>query len=143
MMVNDQDKALLGLLSANSREPISELARKLHLARSTVKDRIERLERSGVITGYTLRFSEDYVASQIQAHVMIVSEPKEVGKIVRAMKGMSAVKSLHAVNGVYDMLAVISAESTRALDQALDDIGSMKGVEKTVSSIILSTKFER
>jgi len=52
-------------------------------------------------------------------------------------------KSLYAVNGIYDMIAVISAESTKSLDETLDLIGDTSGVEKTVSSIILSTKIER
>ncbi len=143
MIIDDRDKTLLALLSANSRESIAELARKLKLSRSTVKDRIDRLERRGVITAYTLRFSEEYTESRIQAHVMIISDPKQSTKIVRRLKRMASVKSLHAVNGAHDMIAMLSAESTRILDQTLDEIGDVEGVEKTVSSILLSTKFER
>jgi DNA-binding Lrp family transcriptional regulator len=143
MRVDDKDKALLALLQANSRESTSELARKLNLSRSTVKDRIARLERQGVIKGYTLRYSEEFEESQILAHVMISSNAKFSAAIVRKLRAMPALKSLYAVNGVYDMIAVVSAESTRLLDEALDAIGEMEGVEKTVSSIILSTKFER
>jgi DNA-binding Lrp family transcriptional regulator len=74
---------------------------------------------------------------------MISSNAKFSAAIVRKLRAMPALKSLYAVNGVYDMIAVVSAESTRLLDEALDAIGEMEGVEKTVSSIILSTKFER
>lgn len=143
MIIDDKDRALLELLSANSRESVAELARQLKLSRSTVKDRIERLETRGVITGYTVRFSEEYAVGQIQAHVMISSDPKLASQIVRNLRQIAAVKSLYAVNGIYDMIAVLSAESTRSLDQTLDRIGDMEGIEKTVSSIILSTKFER
>ena len=143
MRINTKDKQLLELLSANSREPVAELARKLQLSRSTVKSRIERLEKTGVINGYTIRFSEEYSEGQIQAHVMISSSPKKSPQIVRDLRKMPVIKSLFAVNGLYDLLAVISAQSTRALDQALDQIGEMDGIEKTVSSIILSTKFKR
>lgn len=143
MRVDDKDKALLALLQANSRESTTELARKLQLSRTTVKDRIARLERQGVIKGYTLRYSEDFEESQILAHVMISSNAKLSAAIVRKLRAMPVLKSLYAVNGIYDMIAVISADSTRLLDQALDQIGEIEGVEKTVSSIILSTKFER
>ena len=60
MIIEGKDRALIDLLRANSRESVSELARQLGLSRSTVKDRIARLEKSGVITGYTVRFSEGY-----------------------------------------------------------------------------------
>ena len=143
MPIDQKDKALLAMLSQNSREPVAELARKLNLSRSTVKDRIARLEVKNIITGYTIRFSENYEAAQIQAHVLIGIDAKKSAHITRAIRNISAVKSLHAVNGIYDMVALVSAESTQMLDQVLDDIGGMEGIEKTVSSIILSTKFER
>lgn len=143
MKVDDKDKALLALLSANSRESTAELARRLKLSRSTVKDRIARLEKQGVITGYTLRFSDDYSDAQILAHVMIQSDAKHSAQVVRKLRAMSSLKSLYAVNGQFDLIAVVSSASTRLLDQALDEIGAIEGVEKTVSSIILSTKFER
>jgi len=138
-----QDETLITLLRANGRESTSELARKLNLSRSTVKDRIDRLEKRGVIKGYTIRLSEDYADRQIQAHVMISSDPKQSVQIVRTLQQISAIKSLHAVNGIYDMIALVSAESTKVLDETLDLIGNMVGVDKTLSSIILSTKIER
>ena len=142
MILDDKDKELLGYLSANSRESTAELSRKLQLSRSTVKDRIERLQRRGVITGFTVRFSEEFSEGQIKAHVMISTDPKKSAEVVRALRKLANLKSLYAVNGIYDMIAVISAESTKSLDETLDLIGGTSGVEKTVSSII-STKIER
>lgn len=137
------DRALLALLSANSRESTAELARKLHLSRSTVKDRINRLEQGGIITGYTIRYSEDFASSQIRAHVMISYDPKQSTRIVRSLRQLPSIKAVYAVNGIYDIIAHVSADSMADLDQALDLIGEIDGIEKTVSSIILSTKFER
>lgn len=142
-LLDANDKALLALLSANSRESTAELARKLGLSRSTVKDRMQRLEKQGVISGYTIRYSEGYATGQIRAQVMISSEPKLAAQIVRQLKQLPAIKAVYAVNGIYDMIADVSAESTLDLDQTLDQIGDVEGIEKTVSSIILSTKFER
>lgn len=142
-LLDAKDKALLALLSANSRETTAELARKLELSRSTVKDRMQRLEKRGVISGYTIRYSEDYATGQIRAQVMISYDPKLATQIVRQLKQLPAIKAVYAVNGVYDMIAHVSAESTLDLDQTLDQIGDVDGIEKTVSSIILSTKFER
>ncbi len=143
MLMDERDEALLALLRDNSRASTAELARKLSLSRSTVKDRIARLEQRGIITGYTVRFSTAYSEGQIQAHVMISSDPKHTAAIIRALRAMPAVRSLHAVNGIYDMIAFVSVASTRELDEALDAIGAVNGVDKTLSSIILSTKFER
>lgn len=143
MIIDGKDKELIALLSTNSRESTANLARLLGMSRTTVTSRIERLEKRGVITGYTVQFSEDYERGRIQAHVMISSNPKSSAHIVRTLKKISAIQALHAVNGVYEMLAIISAESTQHLDEVLDLIGNIDGISKTTSSIILSTKFSR
>ena len=57
MQTDDTDQRLVTLLRENARRPVAELARHLGLARTTVQARIERLESTGVITGYTLKSS--------------------------------------------------------------------------------------
>ena len=143
MIIDGKDKELIALLSTNSREGTANLARLLGMSRTTVTSRIERLEKRGVIRGYTIQFSEDYERGRIQAQVMISSDPKSSAQIVRSLKKIPAIRALHAINGVYDMLALISAESTQHLDQVLDLVGNTEGISKTTSSIILSTKFSR
>jgi DNA-binding Lrp family transcriptional regulator len=143
MIIDGKDKELIALLSTNSRESTANLARTLGMSRTTVTSRIERLEKRGVITGYTVQFSEDYERGRIQAHVMISSDPKSSAHIVRALKKVPAIRALHAVNGAFEMLAIVSAESTHHLDEVLDLIGNTEGISKTTSSIILSTKFSR
>lgn len=143
MALDDIDQNLLALLSANARESTAALARRLNLSRSTIKDRIRRLEQRGVIRGYSVKLAEPYDREQISAHVMINADPKQSGQVVRQLGKILGIKALYTVNGVHDMLAIITAPSTQALDQALDEIGGIDGIEKTVSSIILSTKFER
>lgn len=143
MIIDGKDKQLIALLRTNSRESTANLARQLGMSRTTVTNRIERLEKRGIITGYTVQFSEDYERGQIQAHVMISSDPKLSSQIVKALKQIPAIRALHAVNGVYELLAMVSAESTRHLDEVLDQIGNTDGINKTTSSIILSTKFAR
>ncbi|MCH2189580.1 MAG: Lrp/AsnC family transcriptional regulator [Gammaproteobacteria bacterium] len=143
MLVDDKDKELIDLLQKNSRESTAKLARVLNLSRTTVSSRIERLEKKGIIQGYTVKFSPDYELTQVRAHVMISSDPKHSANIVTKLRNIGAVKALHAVNGVYEMLALISAESTESLDSVLDEIGNTEGINKTTSSIILSTKFNR
>ena len=143
MIIDGKDKELIALLSTNSRMSTANIARTLGMSRTTITSRIERLEKRGIITGYTVQFSQDYERGRIQAHVMISSDPKYSAHIVATLKTIPAVRALHAVNGVYEMLALISAESTQHLDQVLDLIGNTEGISKTTSSIILSTKFSR
>ncbi|NND82585.1 MAG: Lrp/AsnC family transcriptional regulator [Gammaproteobacteria bacterium] len=143
MIIDGRDKALLALLATNSRASTAELARELGMSRTTVSSRMERLEKRGVISGYTIRYSEDYDRGRIQAHVMISADPKQANNIATALKRNPAIRALHAINGSHDMLAIVNAESTHDLDQVLDSIGNTEGIHNTRSSIILSTKFKR
>jgi DNA-binding Lrp family transcriptional regulator len=137
------DKELLALLRTDARESVSALARKLDLARSTVQERIARLERTGVIAGYTIRSGENFAERQIAAHVMISVDPKMAASVTADLKKMPEVRSLAAISGTFDMMAEVADETTAKIDAVLDAIGRLKGVQKTMSSIVLSLKFER
>lgn len=143
MTIDSNDKQLLALLRDNARQPTAVLARKLGLSRTTVKDKINRLEASGVISGYTIRSSDDYQQSLVKAQVMIVADAKKSAAVIRQITKMTAASSLYTVSGIYDFIVTVTAESTRQLDEVLDAIGAIDGVEKTLSSVILSCKFSR
>lgn len=143
MPKRDSDQDLIALLKANAREPVASLARKLGLARSTVQERIARLEREGVIRGYTALLSEESEARKLRAVVMIAADPRQADRIGAELKRMPEVRALSAVSGAYDMMAIIEAETPQRMDTALDRIGKAHGVARTVSSIILSEKFAR
>ncbi|MBE9539942.1 MAG: Lrp/AsnC family transcriptional regulator [Proteobacteria bacterium] len=137
------DQQLLALLASNSRASTSALARTLGVSRSTVQDRINRLERRKIIAGYTIRYHDSFSGRQLNAHVMIQVNPKQSQKIVEALSHMGAVKTVQTVSGIYDMVTTVTAATTQEMDVVLDDIGALPGVEKTTTSIVLTTKFER
>jgi DNA-binding Lrp family transcriptional regulator len=141
--MRDSDAKLLSLLKANAREPTASLARKLGLARSTVQERIARLEREGTIKSYTVRLSEDAERENLHAVVMITTDPKQADRVAAELKRMTEVRSLSAVSGAYDMVAMVETDTTARMDAIIDRIGRAHGVARTVSSIILSEKFTR
>ncbi|WP_127073138.1 Lrp/AsnC family transcriptional regulator [Pelagibacterium lentulum] len=137
------DKMILALLRENARMPVAELARRLGVSRSTAQSRIERLERSGTIAGYAVKLSGDYLSSQIRAHLSVTVSPKLSGQVVKALEAMMAVRTVHSVSGSFDMIVVVEAPSVAELDAVIDQIGALEGVERTMSSIILSTRIDR
>jgi DNA-binding Lrp family transcriptional regulator len=143
MTIADKDRALLALLSENARMPVAELARKLGLSRTTVQARIERLEAEGVIAGYGLRLSESYLSGLVRAHVLITIGPKALPGVTAALTAIKEVTTLHSVSGTFDLIAILAAPSILDLDRLIDRIGALDGVERTLSSIILSTRISR
>jgi DNA-binding Lrp family transcriptional regulator len=64
-MIGSKDQKLLLLLRQNARTSITDLARALNLSRSTVQNRIARLEVSGVIAGYSVQLGGAFSSSQV------------------------------------------------------------------------------
>jgi DNA-binding Lrp family transcriptional regulator len=138
-----EDRSLLALLAANARESTASIARKLGLSRTTVQERIRRLERTGVIAGYTVRLAEGMERDRLRAEVLLNVSPKQAERVARELKAMPHCTALHAVSGVFDYVATVEADATAELDRYLDAIGQLSGVERTQTLIVLSTKFER
>lgn len=137
------DEALLSVLRENARASTAQIARQLGLSRTTVQSRIERLEREGVIAGYTVRVGDDYESGRVRAHILVTVLPKQMPAVVQALRAMPEVRSLHSVSGAHDLVAMGVVPSVGDMDELTDRIGAIEGVERTTSSVVLSTKFER
>jgi DNA-binding Lrp family transcriptional regulator len=141
--MDETDQALLARLRENARLPTAELARMLGLSRTTVQSRIERLERSGVVTGYTVRLSDAHERGLIRAYVMLTVAPKQTASVVASARKMPAVRVLQSVSGPFDLIAEAATDSAAEMDTLIDALGALDGVERTTSSIVLSTKIDR
>jgi DNA-binding Lrp family transcriptional regulator len=137
-----EDRRLLTLLRANARESTASIARKLGASRTTVQERIGRLEKAGVIAGYTLRTPEN-LGKLLSALVLLNVNAKQSERVVRDLKAMPACTALRAVSGVFDYVATVEAETTAELDVELDRFGQLAGIERTQTLVVLSTRFER
>ena len=141
--MDDIDRRLIEQLRENARASVAQLGRTLGLSRTTVQSRIERLERSGVITGYAARLSEAHERGQIHAYVMITVVPKRAAAVVAAIRHMPSVRLLKSVSGPFDLIGEAVAPSVAEMDVLIDALGALEGVERTTSSIVLSTKIDR
>ena len=140
-MKTDQD--LLKLLQENSRRTVSDIAKKMGLSRATVQHKMERLERTGVIQGYTIKINPILERQNVSAYVMISVVPKKNSSIVRQLFKIPQMEMLCTISGQYDMIAKITESTTQTLDQTLDQIANLDGVEKILSHIVLSRKVDR
>ena len=142
MRFDEKDKQLLRLLSENARSAVSDLARALGLARTTVQARIDRLEARGVIAGYTLRLGAAGRPA-LRATALVAIEPRAAAEVLMRLKSLSNVVAVHTTSGRFDLLVQITAASTEELDLTLDYIGGAKGVKSSESLIHLTTKISR
>lgn len=143
MAITSKDDELIAILRGNARLSVSEIARRMSSSRTAIQMRLRKLERNGVIQGYTVRLSPDYDQKNLQALVMIKFSPKNRASIEAELTAIPQVTALYSISGDFDMAAVISTRSMDRLDLIIDQIGCLSGIGETMSSIILSTKIDR
>ncbi|MGJ7507487.1 Lrp/AsnC family transcriptional regulator [Variovorax sp. GT1P44] len=141
--MDDIDRHLLSLLQANARESAALLARKLGVARTTIVARIARLERDGVIAGYGVRLGKRLEQAAVRAYCGLSVAPKMGAGVVRALERLPEVEELSAVSGQFDYMVFLRCETNEQLDDLLDRIGLIDGIQQTHTSVVLSRKVDR
>jgi DNA-binding Lrp family transcriptional regulator len=141
--MDELDRNILGLLGADARMSVATLARRLKVARSTIQARLERLETTGIIAGYTLKLGEAARQGRLRASVLLTIEPRAQAGILTRLKAIAEVERAYTTSGRFDLLLQIAAPSTQVLDQVLDQIGALTGVKSSESLIHLSTRIDR
>lgn len=137
------DSELLALLAEDARMSSADLARRLKVARSTVVARLARLQREGVISGYTVRLRHDLAQQGLSAFVGITVQPRAGADVVLLLRRLPEVKQLDSVSGQFDYMALVRADSAERLDALLDQIRALDGVQQTTTSVVLSRRIDR
>ncbi len=141
-LMDDTDRAMLALLASDARMPLATLARRLKLARSTVQARLERLETSGTIAGYTVRLGEA-ARQAIRATILLTVEPRAQAALIARLRSIPEVERCVTTSGRFDLAVQVAAASTARLDAVLDAVSDLQGIRASESLIHLSTKIDR
>lgn len=141
--ITPKDVELIALLKADAREPVASLARKLGVSRTTVQDRLRRLEETGVIAAYSIRLSREVDQGGMRAFVTLAVEPRRQIEVARVLARFPQIETLHTLSGKFDLIAEVKTSSSEAMDRLIDDIGQLPGITRIETSVILSTKLDR
>jgi len=141
--LDDVDNKILALLMDDARTPISTIAKRVGIARTTAIARVGAMEKHGVIAGYGVKLNQAAYQPAVRAYVGITIEPRSAGSLVTMLQKMPEVETLCAVSGTVDYMLTLRCQSTAELDRLLDQIGAAEGVRQTATSIILTKRIDR
>ena len=133
------DHQLIALLRADARASVATLAHRLGVSRGTVTNRMEKLEATGAVVGYTVRLRPDVQQNQIKAWMSIAVEGNQTRAVIATLLGDPAVATLHDTNGRWDLLAELRVDNLAAMSQILERIRLVKGISNTETSLHLET----
>jgi DNA-binding Lrp family transcriptional regulator len=142
-VLDDIDSKILALLMDDARLPVTTIAKRVNIARTTAIARITNLQKRGVIAGYGVRLNQDLYQPAVRAYVGIAIDARNAATLVKSLQKMPEVETLCAVSGTVDYMLTLRCASTAELDRLLDQIGAIDGVRQTATSIILTKRIDR
>lgn len=137
VQIDDLDHQILAALKRDGRKGAAEIARELGQPRTTIVERIKRLEAQQVILGYTARVNHARLGAGVVSFVMASFAPasgtsqKEVARRIARLPG---VEEVHVISGEWDILAKVRGASIESIGElVLEKIRTTPGVARTLT----------
>ncbi|MFT4197967.1 MAG: Lrp/AsnC family transcriptional regulator [Pseudoxanthomonas sp.] len=132
------DHDLIALLRKDARAPAALLAKQLKASRSTVQNRIARLQRSGVLLGFTVRLASEAAGQAVRAITQIEVRGGAGDKVIAALKRLPEVVSVYSTNGRWDLVAEVRTADLAGFDRALRHMRDIEGIAASETSLLLA-----
>jgi DNA-binding Lrp family transcriptional regulator len=135
--LDDVDRRLVDELRRDGRMSIRALAERIHVSRTNAYTRLERLLRTGVITGFTARISPERAGLGTAAFVALAIEQNAWRDASRRLARIPYVDHVSLVGGDFDVLVLVRAPDNAALrNLVLEQIQAVPGVTSTRTWLI-------
>lgn len=135
---DDLDRRLLALLREDGRASTAALAERLKVSRGTVQNRIDRLQRSGLLVGFTIKLRNELENSGVRAITMIELRGGASDAVIAALRQIPEVVQVHTTNGRWDLVAEIHTGTLSEFDRVLRELRALKGVANSESNLLLA-----
>jgi DNA-binding Lrp family transcriptional regulator len=135
--LDDSDRLIVAALRADGRLPMRALAEQLHLSRANVYTRVERLQRDGVITGYTAVVDPGKYGYGLSAYVYLDIAQRSWKAVRRQLLDMPEVDHIALISGEHDILLRVRTRDAASLrDVVLTRLQEMPQIRATQTVVI-------
>ena len=140
-MLDAIDLKILALLQADARTPNTEIAKQVDLVPSAVLERIRRLEKKGVIEGYTTRVDPKALGLGLAAYVSVrVTDRVGSQDTAKQLAKLPEVLEVQNIAGLDCLLVKVRAADTEDLARLLrDSFGRIRSIKSTRTTVVLET----
>ena len=141
-MLEELDARIAAVLAADGRCSYTDLAEKVGLSVSAVHQRVRRLERRGVIRGYTAQIDSEQIGLPLTAFVSLTPiDPAAPDDYPQRLAQMPEIEACHSVAGVESYIVKVRVQSPAALEALLARVRGTAGMT-TRTTVVLSTPYE-
>lgn len=140
--LDDKDLHLISLLRTNARTPVVNLAKHLGVSRATIQNRINKLERDGVILSYTIKLKPEAENHSVRLFINISVEAKNEAAIIRQLRGYPEVIAIHHTTGHWDLIAELRSQTLPDVNAILGEIRLFQGILQTETNLLLDSPLQ-
>lgn len=132
------DRKLLALLEVDARASFTALAREAGLSRTALQERMARLERDGVILGYTVRLADRIKAPATRAMLSLHIRTRPCATVLDRFRNWPEILACYSLAGPVDAMLIVETEGPQALSQLVDRLSAVPGVGEIETAPILA-----
>lgn len=131
------DRRIIEALRRNARQPVSAIAQEVNLSRSSVSERIKKLEHSGTIRGYQVLLSESRKA-EVSAYFEVQHSCNRSGDIIDLFRQIPEVQTCHGITGETDLLVFVCTESMQRLHEIREALDAHPDLTRITTHVVMS-----
>jgi len=133
--MDNKDKEILKILKDDGRAGYIDIGKKIGLSEGAIRKRIKTLTDMGVIRRFTVKIG---VAEGAEAIALLSTNPALPTQVVsKRIQAIPNVETIYEVTGEYDIVAVIGAMNVGEVNECIEKIRHVEGIQKTNTMIIL------
>jgi DNA-binding Lrp family transcriptional regulator len=138
--MDDLDRQILDILRRDARTPYTEIAEQVGTSEGTVRNRVERLLEDGIIERFTVSTRTGNIKAMIEVSVKVNVHTTEISETIAEW---DQVDFVWQVSGEEDVVLVVDATDTQAVNQLITRAREMDEVENTKTRLILDERLGR
>jgi DNA-binding Lrp family transcriptional regulator len=139
LIIEDLDRAIIGQLLIDGRQSLREIAKKTKVSVVTVGKRIQRMEKEGIISGYTAIVGQDKVGFEITTITEVTVSKGRLLEVQREIARMNSVCAVYDVTGVEDSIVICKFRNREELSTFTKELLALPHVERTNTHVVLNT----
>jgi Lrp/AsnC family transcriptional regulator, regulator for asnA, asnC and gidA len=137
MACDETDLRILRILDRNSRTPYRDIARELKMHPNTVMERVKRMERDGVITGFRLDVDYEKLGMEISAFTELTFQGRAHTEVLDEVIKLPNVHHAYLCTGEYDALVRVICKNVRCLHEFTSKLDTIKGITRHNTKILV------
>jgi len=121
-MLDETDIAILNLLTNNSRMQLQEIGEEVHLTGQAVRNRVNRMEKLGVIEGYTLKINFEKIGKELTAFITIFMKTTNHEGFQRYIRKNQLITEANRISGEGCYMLKVIASTQMEIVELLDEV---------------------